>query len=120
MSSRTTAPYVSQEDPTDEITITGTNGTLRFAALGLRGASENVIFTPHLPSSTEPSSVHVPAPQHAHSGLVEEIVHDLRTGQSTCSATGLAGLRTAVVIDAALEKADVHARLWMGSYRRSR
>lgn len=96
----------------DFIRIVGENGTLQFAALGLYGASKTIVLT-QSNSSTEiiPSK-----PMHVHLPLIEQIVTDLRLGQNKCSATGAAGVRAAIAIDAALERASERPRLGMASY----
>lgn len=102
--------------PADRIEVVGSAGTLTFAALGLYGSSPEVQFRPANGDRTH--SITVENPKHVHQGLIQEIVHDLITGEETCSATAHAGVRTAVVIDAALEKSCSLPRLCTYSFRK--
>lgn len=98
----------------DELRITGENGTLRFAALGIYGSSPNVVLED--PDGKVLVEMTPESPQHAHQPLITQIVDDLRNGTAECTATGGAGLRAAVVIDAALERSSAWPRLALGSY----
>ncbi len=104
-------------DAKDEMEIVGSMGTLKFAALGLYGSSPVVEFSSIHDSHVE--KVEVEKPDHTHFNLIEEIVTDLLSGTQSCSATGQAGLRTAVVIDAALERASFFPRLSMASFQKN-
>ncbi len=97
----------------DNICIVGDDGILQFAALGLYGSSPVVSLTLHdgVAETDEP-----PKPEYVHLPLIEQIVADLRLGWKQCSATGSAGVRAAIVMDAVLEHASEHPRLAMASY----
>lgn len=96
-------------DCKDEIEIIGDGGTLKFAALGLYGSSPDVEFVPS--NGDRGERVEVATPDHVHLNLIQEIVDDVLQGTRHCTSTGRAGLRTAIVIDAALERANAFPRL---------
>lgn len=104
--------FAHDGDMEDEIVIKGSDGTITFAALGLHGSSPFVHF-----EGQQNDSVEVQQVQHTHLNLIEEVVSDLLGESGICSADGQAGVRAAIVIDAALERSSNHPRLSMQSFR---
>lgn len=82
------------EVDTDVTTIIGTAGTVQFCV----SAPRPIVLT--IAGSRE--TIEVPDPPHVHSGLVADIVDELRGGPPAPS-TGESALRTAEVIDAILD-----------------
>jgi predicted dehydrogenase len=82
----------------DAVTIVGTKGTVQFCV----SAPRPIIVT----TARSQESIEAADPPHVHSGLVADIVEELRGGPPAPS-TGESALRTAAVIDSILERAPV-------------
>lgn len=87
---------------TDRVVISGTRGSLSFPALGLLAGGANIELRDA--ASALVADETVPDPAQLHAPLVASIVRELVGGEAgACPATAAAGVRAAVVVDAALE-----------------